>query len=159
MTYLLLKLLHVASVVVFLGNILTGLFWAARARQTGDFSAIASTFEGIIRSARIFTMPGVYGILVSGFAAAFVAGWPILRTGWILWPSLLFAISGIAFGMRVAPLQRRLVTLARTSERTDESWRQFETLYQSWELWGLVAISTPAAALVIMVLKPALPGL
>ena len=159
MTYLLLKLVHVVSVVVFLGNILTGLFWAAHARRTRDFSAIASTFEGIIRSDRMFTMPGVYGILVSGFAAAIVAGLPILRTGWILWPSLLFAISGIVFGIRVAPLQRRLAALARTAELTDDSWRQFEALYRRWELWGLLAIGAPAIALVIMVLKPALPGL
>jgi uncharacterized membrane protein len=73
MTYLLLKLLHITSVVVFLGNILTGLFWAAHANRTRDFSVVALKFEGIIRSDRIFTTPGVIGILVSGIAAAIMA--------------------------------------------------------------------------------------
>lgn len=159
MTYLLLKLLHITSVVVFLGNILTGLFWAAHAHRTRDFSIIASTFEGITRSDRIFTTPGVIGILVSGVAAAVLAGFPLLGTGWIFWPIVLFTVSGAAFGMRVAPLQRRLAALARGSENTAQSWAKYESLYRSWEIWGLVAIATPAIALVIMVLKPALPAL
>jgi uncharacterized membrane protein len=159
MTYSLLKLLHIASVVVFLGNILTGLFWAARANRTRDLAVVASTFEGIIRSDRIFTTPGVIGILVSGITAAMLAGFPILGTGWILWPSILFLISGAAFGMRVAPLQRRLAALARASDNSEQSWEQYEELYRKWEVWGLVAIGTPAIALAIMVLKPSIPAL
>lgn len=159
MSYLLLKLLHVASVVVFLGNILTGLFWATHANRTRDFSIIASTFEGIIRSDRIFTTPGVFGIVGSGIAAAVVAGLPLLRTGWILWPIVLFSLSGAVFGMRVAPLQRRLVTLARVSENSEQCWERYQDLYRQWKRWGLVAIAAPAIALVIMVLKPPIPAL
>jgi len=124
MTYLLLKLLHIVSVVVFLGNILTGLFWAAHANRSRNFSFIASTFDGIIRSDRIFTTPGVVGILVSGVAAAILAGFPLLRTGWILWPLALFAISGAAFGMRVAPLQRQLAAFAHAAQDTEQSWKE-----------------------------------
>ena len=159
MIYLLLKLLHIASVVVFLGNILTGLFWAAHANRTRDFSVIASTFEGIIRSDRIFTTPGVIGILISGIAAAVLADIPLLGTGWIFWPIVLFSISGAVFGMRIAPLQRSLAALARASENTEESWNRYEELYRKWEVWGLVAIATPAIAMVIMVLKPSIPAL
>jgi len=158
-TYLVLKLVHIASVVMFLGNIVTGLFWAAHAHRTRDLSIIATTFEGIIRSDRLFTTPGVIGILASGIAAAIIGGFPILGTGWILWPIVLFSISGAAFGMKIAPLQRRLVTQARDTGDPDLAWPAYETLYRQWEFWGLVAIITPAIALVIMVLKPALPGL
>ena len=61
--------------------------------------------------------------------------------------------------MRVAPLQRQLAALARESTGSDQDWPQYERLYRRWEFWGLVAILTPAAALVIMVLKPPIPGL
>ena len=158
MTYLLLKLLHIVSVVAFLGNIVTGLFWASHARRTRDFPLIAATFEGIIRSDRIFTTPGVIGILVSGIVAAYLAGFPLLRTGWIFWPIVLFSISGAVFGMRIAPLQRRIAALARAPEEGGQSWPEFEQLYRQWETWGLVAIATPVAALVIMVLKPSIPA-
>jgi len=159
MIYLSLKLLHIASVVVFLGNILTGLFWAAHANRTRDFSIIASTFDGIIRSDRMFTIPGVIGILISGTAAAVVAGVPLLGTGWVFWPIVLFSISGIVYGMRVAPLQRRLHALAAALEDTKLRRESFEGMYRSWEAWGLIAMGTPAIALAIMVLKPPIPGL
>ena len=159
MSYSLLKLLHIVSVVVFLGNIMTGLFWAAHARRSRNFAFIAATFEGIVRSDRLFTLPAVLGIIASGVGAALVADFSLLRTGWILWPIVLFTLSGIAFGRQVAPLQRQLVELTRSMENSDESWSLFEALYRKWELWGLFAIATPVAALVIMVLKPSLPGI
>lgn len=163
MSYLLLKLLHVASVVMFLGNITTGLFWARRAHHSRDFTLISSTFEGIIRSDRLFTGPGVVGILVTGIAAALIAKLPILGTGWIFWPIVLFSISGAAFGLRVAPLQRRILDVASdvasAADSTDQAWNVYAAHYRQWEFWGLIALITPVAALAIMVLKPPLPGL
>jgi uncharacterized membrane protein len=159
MSYLVWKLLHIASVVLFLGNITTGLFWAGHAHRTRDFRLIASTFEGIIRSDRLFTLPGVVGILVAGIAAAIDGHLPILGTGWILWSVILFVISGLAFGFRVAPLQRQIVRIAHTSDASEQAWDSYTKVYKSWERWGLLALITPAAAVAIMVLKPQLPGL
>jgi len=156
---LILKLLHVTSVVIFLGNITTGLFWANRAHKTRDFKLIALAFDGIIRSDRLFTGPGVAGILVTGFAGAIVAKYPILSTGWILWPIILFSISGLVFGVWVAPLQRRIRDAAHAADSTGLTWEEYAKQYKKWEKWGLVALITPVAAMVIMVLKPALPGI
>lgn len=159
MSYLLWKLVHIASVIIFLGNITTGIFWAFHSRKTHDYAHIATTFDGIIRSDRLFTVPGVIGIIASGVAAAMQARLPILGTGWILWPLLLFAVSGLVFGIRVAPLQRELVHLARDTGTAGNRQREFDAAFRDWELWGLVALALPVAAMTIMVLKPALPGL
>lgn len=159
MSYLVLKLLHITSVIIFLGNITTGLFWAGHAHKSHDFTLITSTFDGIIRSDRWFTGPGVIGIVVTGIAVAIVAKLPILGTGWILWPIILFSISGLVFGVRVAPLQRRILDTARAADSTDQAWRAYAENYRRWEIWGLIALITPVAALVIMVLKPTLPTL
>ena len=70
--YLAMKTLHVLAAVLFLGNIITGLFWKAHGDRTGDPRIIAHTLDGIIRSDRWFTIPSVLLILVSGFGAA---GW------------------------------------------------------------------------------------
>lgn len=158
MSYLAWKLIHIVGVVLFLGNITTGLFWAAHAHRRREFSTIAATFDGIIRSDRWFTVPGVIAILAGGIAGAINGGFPILGTGWILWPAILFSISGIVFGIWVAPLQRKIAALATTAQ-TDASWREYESLFKRWELSGLVAWIAPVAALIIMVLKPGLPGL
>jgi uncharacterized membrane protein len=153
------KLLHVASVILFLGNITTGLFWAAHAHRSRDVRLIASTFEGISRSDRWFTIPGVIGIVVGGVAAAVIGNLPILATGWILWPIVLFSISGIVFGIWVAPLQRRIAGVARAADSSAQAWDSYQVLYKQWEMWGLLALITPAIAMAIMVLKPPLPGL
>jgi uncharacterized membrane protein len=144
---------------LFFGNIVTGLFWASRAHHSRDFRLIESTFDGIIRSDRYFTVPGVVGILVGGFAAAIQGKFPILGTGWILWSIVLFSISGVVFGVWLVPLQRRILDFAARAEDSDEAWQVHEKMYRRWEWWGFVALITPAAAIVLMVLKPVLPGL
>lgn len=157
-TYLVWKTIHIVSVVLFIGNITTGLFWAAQARKSGDLEELARTFRTIGKSDRWFTIPAVLGILVSGVAAAQIAQLPLLRTGWILWSLMLFAVSGIIFSVWIAPLQRQLARMARAGDTSEEAWTLFRQTYLKWELWGLAALLTPAAALVIMVIKPALPG-
>ena len=160
MSYLAFKLFHIVAVILFLGNIVTGLFWKAHADRTRDPRVIAHTLEGIIRSDRWFTIPGVIAIVVGGFGTAIVGGTPILGTGWILWSLVLCTISGLAFSFKVAPLQRRLSALARTSvESSRFDWARYQALSRSWELWGLFALLTPAAAVVLMVMKPGLPSL
>jgi len=149
------KLFHVASVIAFLGNITTGLFWHAHAARTRDAKLLAHTMDGIIRSDRLFTIPGVIGIVVFGLAGAVHRGLPILHTGWILWTIVLFSISGLAFMARVAPLQRRLRELAgAAAEAGSFDFQAYHALARRWELWGAIALLTPLAGLALMVLKP-----
>jgi uncharacterized membrane protein len=154
--YLLLKVIHICAVIIFLGNIITGLFWMAHAKKTRDFGVINHTMRGIIRSDRWFTIPGVLIIVIGGFSAAIHAGIPILRTGWIFWSIVLFTFSGLAFAWRVAPLQQKIYKLTRDvpgSSKDNANWHEFERQYKSWELWGAIALITPLAALVMMILK------
>ena len=159
MNYLIWKLIHVAAVVIFLGNIITGLFWAARAHKTRDFKSIASTFQGIIKSDRYFTLPGIIGIILAGVVAAIHGHWPLLGTGWILWSIILFSISGVIFSIYVAPLQKKIAKYADAADNSEDSWSTYEKMYKQWEFWGFLATVTPVAAMVIMVLKLSLPGL
>jgi len=155
--YLVVKLLHIAAVVMFLGNITTGLFWHAWAARTRDPNLLAHTMQGIIRSDRLFTVPGVVGIIATGVAAALIAGFPILRTGWILWTLVLFAASGAIFGSRVAPLQRQLLAMAKDGLASGNfDYARYREQAIRWEAWGAAALLTPLAGLVLMVLKPAL---
>jgi len=149
--YLTLKILHILAVVIFLGNIITGLFWKAHGDRTGDPRIMAHTMEGIIRSDRWFTLPGVLLIVVFGLGAAGVGELPILSTGWIWHSIILFGISGGAFMAQVAPLQRRLLAVARAATWDAGTYRR---LSRRWEFWGAVAVVTPLAALALMVVKP-----
>jgi uncharacterized membrane protein len=154
--YLWLKLLHVAAVILFLGNIVTGLFWHSHATRTRDPRLVAHAMDGVIRSDRIFTVPGVILIIITGVATAIVGGYPILRTPWILWSLVLFAVSGFVFVARVVPLQQELRAFARDGvEGASFDWDRYQALARRWEWWGALALGAPVVALVLMILKPA----
>lgn len=155
--YLWMKLIHIFAVVLFLGNIITGLFWHRYAERTRNPRLLAHTMGGIIASDRLFTMPGVLVIIATGILAAVQGGIPLLRTGWIAWTLLLFGISGVTFALRVAPLQRELRALAEAGAGSGSfSFDAYHRLAVKWELWGAVATVTPLAGLALMVLKPAI---
>jgi uncharacterized membrane protein len=154
MDYTYFKLIHLIAVVIFLGNIITGLFWMRLAVRTKDLKIISHTMNGIIVSDRWFTIPAVLVILVGGIASAMYANLPLLRTGWIFWSIVMFSISGIAFGIKVAPLQKKIFKLTSAVENPAAfDWQNFMKVYYSWDTWGLVALLTPVAAFVMMVLK------
>ncbi|MBX3702288.1 MAG: DUF2269 domain-containing protein [Steroidobacteraceae bacterium] len=154
--YLWMKLIHILAVVLFLGNIITGLFWHRHAERTRHPRLLAHTMDGIIRSDRLFTMPGVIVIIATGIFTAVQGGIPLLRTGWIAWSLLLFAASGLAFMFRVAPLQRELRALADAGAASGSfNFDAYHKVAVRWEIWGAVATVTPLAALWLMVLKPA----
>jgi len=155
--YLLIKLLHVIAVVAFLGNIVTGLFWHAHAARTRDPKLLAHTIEGIVRSDRLVTLPGIIGVIATGVAAAIYGNLPILRTGWILWTLILFIASGLIFMIRVAPLQQQLRALAQAGVQSGAfEYGQYHALALRWEVWGAAALLTPLAGLALMVLKPSI---
>ena len=155
--YLFLKLIHIVAVVLFLGNIIVGVFWKAIADKTRDPRVMAFTMDGIIRSDRVFTMPGVFLILIGGFGAAGVGKLPMLHTAWILWSIVLFTISGIAFMARLVPIQKKLRAVAESAgaDAGKMDWAAYQRLSGQWKLWGLIALVTPLVALVLMVMKPA----
>ena len=150
--YQLLQVVHVFAVILFMGNIITGLFWKFHADGSRNPIVIAHTLRGLIRADRWFTVPGVVVITAAGILAAVQAGLPLLRTGWILWSIVAFSLSGIAFAWKVAPLQKELLRLSTNSG--DFDWTLYRSKSLQWELWGLFATLTPAAAVVLMVWKP-----
>jgi uncharacterized membrane protein len=154
--YLPMKLLHIVAVIAFLGNITTGLFWHIHAARTRDPRLLAHTMDGIIRSDRLFTMPGVIVIVATGIATAVIGGLPLLHTGWILWTLVLFSLSGVIFMGYVAPLQRQLLALARAGTVGSFDYAAYAGVARRWEVWGAAALLTPAVGLLLMVLKPAL---
>lgn len=150
--YLILKLVHVAGVVLFLGNITVGVFWKRASDRSGNAAIMAFTIDAIIAADRIFTIPGIVLLLIGGVAASFVGGIPILSTGWLLWGLIAFILSGLAFG----PLSRAQRKLSLAAHADDLA--SYERVSKSWALWGTLALAFPIIAFILMILKPALPA-
>ncbi|HEY5093710.1 MAG TPA: DUF2269 domain-containing protein [Candidatus Eremiobacteraceae bacterium] len=156
--YLWFKLIHVAAVIVFLGNISLGVFWKDAADRTRDPRIMAHTLRSIIVADRWFTIPSVIVLLAGGIATAIAEHIPILATGWILWSIILFIISGIAFGP-IARAQRAMEVAASEAVKTgalDEA--RYKRLSANWNVWGMIALLAPVVAVCLMVLKPHLPA-
>jgi uncharacterized membrane protein len=154
MQYFLLKAVHIVSVVLFLGNIITGVFWKVHADRTGELRARAQALDGIIASDRLFTVPGVMLIIITGVWLAMSMHLPILGTKWILWALVLFGISGAAFSIFVGPLQKKLLKNVQAGLAGNWNQPEYEAMSRSWGLWGLVATLAPLVALFLMVFKP-----
>lgn len=153
--YLVMKTIHVLAVVIFLGNIIIGIFWKLRADRSGDPRIIAHTMAGIIGADRWFTVPAAILLVVFGFGAAGI-GRVSLASPWIAWSILLIVISALAFMVKLAPLQRRILAVARAAVDGGElDAAMYARLSSSWALWGSVATIAPLIALVLMVFKPA----
>lgn len=146
------KLVHVIAVIMFVGNITTGVFWKMHGDHTRDPRVIAAILDGIIRADRWFTMPGVILIVIGGTGAAGIGHIPMLRTPWIMWSIILFTVSGVAFMARLVPLQRRMLALARASG--DFDWAEYQRLSAQWNTWGGIALVAPLVATALMILKP-----
>lgn len=153
--YIVLKIIHVTAVVIFLGNLITGILWKVHGDQTEDPVIIRHTVAGLIRADRWFTIPGVVLILIGGFGAAIVGGLPLIRTPWILMGIILFTISGVAYMGRVVPLQRRMLQAARSGVDNGQlDWDRYRALSRSWNIWGTIALLAPLLAMVGMIAKP-----
>jgi uncharacterized membrane protein len=130
-------------------------FWKIHADRAGDLRARAQALDGIIQSDRLFTVPGVILIIITGVWLAMTMHLPILGTKWILWALILFGISGIAFSAFVGPLQKKLLANARAGLTGTWNETEYHVLSKAWGLWGAVATAAPLVALFLMVLKPA----
>jgi uncharacterized membrane protein len=160
MLYLCLKALHVIGVVLFLGNIITAIFWKAHGDKLGDKlggggdpRARVQALDGIIRADKLFTSPGVLIILVTGVALVLVGHLSFLAP-WVLGSLALFGVAGGVFGARVKPLQKKLLANARAGLAGQWNESEYRELSKRWRFWGWVATIAPLLALILMVLKP-----
>lgn len=154
MLYLILKSLHVLGVVLFLGNIITGVFWKWHADRAGDLPVRAAVLAGIIHSDRLFTLPMVGLIIVTGVANALMAHMPLLGTPWIAWGIGLFLLSGMVFSMRVGPLQKKLLACVEAGIAGNWEPATYAALSRQWLIWGSVATGAPLIVVFLMVFKP-----
>ena len=152
-TYLLFKLIHTCAVVVFLGNLFTGLFWVHEAVKTNQIIVMRSAFKSLIKSDKYFTLPSVIFILISGIATSTIAKHSLLQTGWIFWALVLFATSGLIFGSILVPIQRKLMGLMANVSESNFHCESFNKLYRQFLTWGILAVLNPIVALIMMIMK------
>jgi uncharacterized membrane protein len=151
--YLIMKVLHVAAAMLFLGNIIIGILWKTHGDRSRDPRIVVHTLRWLLLADRWFTMPGVTILLITGFGAQGIGKVP-LSSFWILAGLIVVVVSGVVFMARVGPVQKQMLGVAETGVSGQMDWVRYERLSRRWNLWGTVATVLPIIALVLMIWKP-----
>ncbi len=151
MSYLIILFLHLLGVITFVGNLLIGLYWKSIAEKKVTRQSIEYTLEGIMRTDKIFTMPGLIVLILFGIGGAAHVGFNLLTTGWIFWSIIMIIISGAAYMGGVLPAQKKI--LALTKDEDKYTMEQYKVHAKQWNLWGTIALVAPIIAIILMTLK------
>ena len=149
--------LHILGAILLIGNAFVMAAWLVLAgnssRDDRKRRAAVAVNVGDIWA----TVPGVLLLLANGLAmvgqryggeVAFSTV-PFIGVGLVL-----LNLTGLIWLLRLVPIQLHMLRLARADGPFDD--RSFRRSLIGWSLWGIVATAMPIAAVVLMVVKPAL---
>ncbi|MEN6587463.1 MAG: DUF2269 domain-containing protein [Sulfuricella sp.] len=145
MSYLLLKYLHILSMVLLFGTGLGSAFYKWMADRSRNVAHIADTSRHVVLADWLFTTPTVIFQPVSGIWLLQLAGIPF-DTPWVVASLSLYLLAGLCW-LPVVALQIRMRNLAQQAALT-----QTELPARYWQdarLWFWLGI--PAFAAMVMV--------
>lgn len=156
MTYLILKTLHILSMVLLFGTGLGSAFYKWMADRSGNVAHIAVTNRHVVLADWIFTTPTVIFQPVSGLWMVYLLDMP-LTTPWIAVSLFLFVLAGICW-LPVVCLQIKMrnIALDAVAQRTplpEIYWR----LARWWFWLGVPAFTSMVLVVALMVFKH-IPG-
>jgi uncharacterized membrane protein len=153
MSYNAFKVVHLAGVVIFLGNIIVTAVWKVMADRTQDPRTIAYAQRLVTITDWIFTAGGVLLILLGAYGMVFTAGLDPTQF-WLALGQSLFVASGVIWIAILLPTQivqaRQARAFAAGGPIPEAYWRHS----RRWIIWGIIATLLPLANLYVMVFKP-----
>ena len=147
------KVVHLAGVVIFLGNIIVTAIWKAMADRTGEPRIIAYAQRLVTITDWIFTAGGIVLILLGAYGMVLTAKLDLTQS-WLALGQSLFVASGVIWAAILIPTQiaqaRQARAFAAGVPIPDTYWRHS----RRWLIWGIIATLLPLANLYVMVFKP-----
>jgi uncharacterized membrane protein len=135
MSYNAFKVIHVAGVIVFLGNIIVTGVWKVLADRTGEPRVIAYAQRLVTITDWVFTAGGVVLILIGAYGMASVGGLD-LRQAWLVWGQSLFGASGLIWVVVLIPTQIAQARQARVFAAGGVIPESYWRYGRRWALWG-----------------------
>ncbi len=156
MTYILLKTLHILSMVLLFGTGLGSAFYKWMADRSGNVAHIAITNRHVVLADWLFTTPTIIFQPISGLWMVYLLNIP-LTTPWIAVPLCLYLLAGACW-LPVVWLQIRMQKIAAEALRHDTPlpalyWR----LARYWFWLGVPAFISMVLIVTLMVFKH-IPG-
>lgn len=151
MTYLLLKLVHILAAIVALGFNLSYIAWLTRSALSHDPRQIGFALRGIKFLDDYLANPSYVLALLTGLAMAWVGGYNLLDTWWMLLALVLFGGMGlVAFGL-YTPTLRRQIQVLETQGHESAAYKQID---RRQTVLGVLLFAFALTIVALMVLKP-----
>jgi uncharacterized membrane protein len=145
------KVLHVLSACLFLGNVVVSGTWALMAERTRNFEVIVFSNRLVLITDMLFTLTGALLVVYTGSLMSHrYDGAPAASQAWITWSYMLFGLSGLIWALVLVPIQlRQRVLLGRHQAITPE----YLKLSRIWQISGAVATVVPLPIVYLMIVK------
>ncbi len=154
MLYSIYKFLHIAGVVLLIGNVTITAFWKVFADRTKNPSLVAHAQKAVITADFLFTLPGIVLIIAGGYGMVYEAGLDPFGAPWLVWGQILFLAAGVVWLGILVPAQIRQARAARAfaadGGTIPASYLRDGRL---WLIWGIIATVPLVAATYVMVWK------
>lgn len=154
MLYAVLKFLHVAGLILLIGNVTITAFWKVFADRSRDPKIVAHAQRIVILADYFFTLPGIALILIGGYGMAWAGGINVLTPDWLGWSQILFFASGLIWLGILVPAQIRQARAARAMKPEFEIPESYSRDGRLWLVWGIIATVPLVAAAYLMIAKP-----
>jgi uncharacterized membrane protein len=146
-------LVHIAGVVLFIGNIVVTALWKTLADRTREPAVVAFAQRLVTVTDVAFTATGAALIAISGPVLADDLG-GIGGPAWLTLGFSLFIASGVIWAVVLIPIQIAQSRLARRFRSESSIPPRYWQLARLWAVFGAVATILPLANLYLMVVKP-----
>jgi len=143
-----LKVFHIISAVLWLGNFAVTGAWSARAFASRDRILRAFATREIIFTDIIFTLFGAVAVVGSGMALAGMESVPVFSTLWTR--DALFTVigSGLIWLAVLVPLEFKMRRLAQTDDPS------LDRTFTLWSVFGIIVTIATFSVIYLMVAKP-----
>ena len=145
----LIKLIYNFAVVVFIGNMIAGLFWKMRADETKNNTIIAHTFAGIIKSDLFISIPALVIILLLDYYVN--AGKLLPYTSFKLPGSILVVAmySILVFVFIIHPIRSSLIKLVSVETSVGQPGEKYRKISIRWVVFGIMELGPLILVLVL----------
>ena len=145
------KVLHVLSACLFLGNVVVSGTWAFLAERTRTFAVSSFSNRLVLITDLIFTLTGALLVVYTGSLMAHrYDGAPAASQTWITWSYMLLGLSGLIWLLVLVPIQlRQRMLLKRDQAVTTE----YLKLSRIWQISGAIATVVPLPIVYLMIIK------
>ncbi len=152
MTYLVLKYLHILSMVLLFGTGFGSAFYKWMADRSGNIEHIAIVNRHVVLADWIFTTPTIIFQPLSGFWLMYLAGISF-SVWWIVISLILYVIAGLCW-LPVVFLQIKMAKLARQAvEQKTALSQQYWRYATIWFYLGIPAFIAMILIVFLMVTK------